>query len=280
MKTAICAIAKYENAYINDWVNYHLALGFDKIYIYDDNEDDYPYVGDFIENKENVIIIKFNEYIKDHIKNPEAYTDFLNNYAEEFDWVAFIDIDEYIYLNNYTIKDFLSNAPEECNYIGLVWKIYNDNNIVIGNENIPVNERFTNTIWVESSRMFKSIIRTHGIKHIYKSAHSFTKENDYYDYYNYYNYKFERINIDSNSIISEDEDTLKNHECYIKHFMTKSLSEFIKYKYPRYCLEQQSLPGNCALDYFFGINEITQEKLDYIKDTLNIDFEYLKHEFK
>ena len=37
MKTAICAIAKHENVYINDWVNYHLNLGFDHIYIYDDN---------------------------------------------------------------------------------------------------------------------------------------------------------------------------------------------------------------------------------------------------
>lgn len=40
MRTAICAIAKNEQWYINDWIEYHLKLGIDHIYLYDNNEAD------------------------------------------------------------------------------------------------------------------------------------------------------------------------------------------------------------------------------------------------
>lgn len=37
-KIAICCIAKDENWYVNDWIGYHLALGFDHVYLYDNND--------------------------------------------------------------------------------------------------------------------------------------------------------------------------------------------------------------------------------------------------
>ena len=38
MKSLLCAIAKNEERYINEWVNYHYSLGFDKIVIYNNND--------------------------------------------------------------------------------------------------------------------------------------------------------------------------------------------------------------------------------------------------
>ena len=37
MKTALVAIGRRENQYAREWVSHHLALGFDHIYIYDNN---------------------------------------------------------------------------------------------------------------------------------------------------------------------------------------------------------------------------------------------------
>lgn len=36
---AICCCAKYEDNYIIEWITYHLNLGFDWIYINDNNDD-------------------------------------------------------------------------------------------------------------------------------------------------------------------------------------------------------------------------------------------------
>ena len=37
MKIALVCIAKNEDDYIEEWVNYHLKLGFSKIFIYENN---------------------------------------------------------------------------------------------------------------------------------------------------------------------------------------------------------------------------------------------------
>ena len=37
MSTAICAIAKNENLYLKEWVEYHKNIGINKIFIYDNN---------------------------------------------------------------------------------------------------------------------------------------------------------------------------------------------------------------------------------------------------
>lgn len=37
MKIGICAIAKDENFYIEEWIRYHLKLGVDQIYIFQNN---------------------------------------------------------------------------------------------------------------------------------------------------------------------------------------------------------------------------------------------------
>lgn len=37
MKTAICTCIKDEQAYLKEWLDYHLSLGFDHIYLYEDD---------------------------------------------------------------------------------------------------------------------------------------------------------------------------------------------------------------------------------------------------
>ena len=34
MPVGICAIAKNEDGYIDDWIKYHLKLGIDQIYVF------------------------------------------------------------------------------------------------------------------------------------------------------------------------------------------------------------------------------------------------------
>ena len=43
MNVYIITSAKFEECYIEEWVQYHLNIGFDKIIINDNNPKDYPY---------------------------------------------------------------------------------------------------------------------------------------------------------------------------------------------------------------------------------------------
>ena len=90
-------IVKKDNGWIDEWVRYHLAIGFDHILIYDNNDglDDYPmtnYVieqctlGNItIENKRNILLNKFNEFNK------------INN---DYEFTLMLDINEFLSFNN------------------------------------------------------------------------------------------------------------------------------------------------------------------------------------
>ena len=44
----LCAIAKCENKYIMEWVQWHFNIGFDKIVVYDNNDVDGEKISDVI----------------------------------------------------------------------------------------------------------------------------------------------------------------------------------------------------------------------------------------
>lgn len=86
----ICVIALNEEKYIDEWIKYHLALGFSHIYIYD-NSENYS-----LKNKSSryVTVIHF----PGHTKQLEAYDLFIITYKNKHKWAAFIDCDEFIIL--------------------------------------------------------------------------------------------------------------------------------------------------------------------------------------
>lgn len=91
MRTGICAIAKDEDGYIDEWIRYHLKLGIDQICIFQNN---WRYSGPFTEH------FHVHWYAQDgEVQQLNAYNRFLHDSAlsvQELDWCAFIDVDEYI----------------------------------------------------------------------------------------------------------------------------------------------------------------------------------------
>lgn len=91
MRIGICAIAKNEDLYIDEWIRYHRKLGVDQICIFQNN---WRYSGPFTEN------FHVHWYAQDgEVQQLNAYNRFLHNTnlsIQELDWCAFIDVDEYI----------------------------------------------------------------------------------------------------------------------------------------------------------------------------------------
>ena len=124
MKVALVCIAKWENT-IEEWVKYHTKLGFDSIFIYQ-NDWGCGVVAD------NVVVVDFPGK---HQQMP-AYNHFLSNFRNEFDWAAFIDVDEYIVLKKHkTIKEFITDFNNPYG-IGINWVYFGSDNQekIIGDE--------------------------------------------------------------------------------------------------------------------------------------------------
>ena len=83
MKVALVCIAKNEDHYIEEWVDYNLKLGFDHIFIY---ENDWRCSLD----NPKVTKIPFDG----RSKQIEAYNNFLTHSSSEYQWVAFFDVDD------------------------------------------------------------------------------------------------------------------------------------------------------------------------------------------
>lgn len=255
-KVCICAIAKCENKYINDWVNYHLNSGIDEIHIYDNNDKSYSPVENCIKiNSGRVVIHKIPD-----AKNFQrgVYTKFYKQNKDRFDWIIFIDIDEFINLNNQypSIKEFLNDKLfYDTNVIRLKWKVFGDGDLITRDINIPVYKGITkpsdNNIFNSQA---KCIVRGGLDNVIFESVH-YPLINDVVPKQKLPNGKITYGKISINE---------KSNGICLNHYMTKTISEFIDQKLSRgtdACFPERVID----FDYFWKINNKTADKLNYIK---------------
>ncbi len=96
---AIVAIFKDEGKYLREWLDYHLLAGVEHFYLYNnDSSDDYkeilaPYV--------EANLVTLTDFPGKAMQYP-AYEDAINKYRFESRYLAFIDLDEFIFPKNNT----------------------------------------------------------------------------------------------------------------------------------------------------------------------------------
>ena len=263
MQIVICAMAKKEHLYINDWVNHYLSIGFDKIYLFDNDEENDPFIGDYISNKEKVEIINIRGIKKNHLQH-EIYTNFYNTH--KFGWCLFCDIDEYLFGVN-DIHQFLeqSRFNSVCQ-IRIKWKLFGDDNLIERDMSKPVYEIFSHEIKSSLMRDLKvkgnlelqgKMIVRGGIKNVVIRSPHFASI-------------YHRDNIlpsvlpsgrycNSKVVIYED---YSKENVFLHHYMTKTLSEFVEQKLNR---NDAVYNTSLKLDYFWRINAKTPQKLEWLK---------------
>lgn len=268
MRVVICAMAKNEHLYINEWVRHYVNLGVDKIYLYDNDEIDSPNVADFIDNdlKEYVCIIDIRGQKGVNMQH-KIYTKFYNTFKDDFDWCLFCDIDEYLFgiqnFKSWLMQPKLKNAKQ----IRVKWKLFGDSGYIRRDMTKSVVETFTKEVKTTYNRALtkkanlqnqaKCILRGGMINVKFFSAHFACFGSQ------------DRMILSmlpsgkwcfSGVTLKED---YKGESVYLHHYMTKSLSEFVAQKLNRNdAVFNTSIP----LTYYWRINEKTTEKLEYLKN--------------
>ena len=147
-KVCLCAIAKKENLYIEYFIKHYKQLGYDHIYLYDNNEPNEERLEDIIkkyidEGFVTLIDIRGQFQIK---KDPQvlSYYDCYEKHNKEYDWLSFFDLDEYLVLKpkEMKIQTLLKNERYKlCPIVKVSWRLYSDNNQLYY-ENKSLLERF------------------------------------------------------------------------------------------------------------------------------------------
>ena len=244
---AICVIAKQENLYINEFVNYYRKLGIKKIYLYDNNN----ILGEnFFDVLKKEIKYNFVEIInargKQKYQQP-SYNDCYQNHLDQYSWFLFIDVDEYLFIkNNASLFDFLTDKKfKNCDSIAINYREFGDSDLLYYDDR-PLSERFT-----KASRFcfsMKSFVKG-GIKNATMDIHR--PINIKY----YCNSKGEIIVPASYSTHNL---SIENAE--IRHYITKTIDEFIiriKKGWPLSIVGSREYYYNVnyRIKYFFSINK-------------------------
>lgn len=108
MNSLLFTIAKNDNQWLDEWVRYHLAIGFSHILIYDNNDgmDDYPMSDYIIEQctTKNISVVNKRNLRLDY--NLE-----FNNIDIEYDYAIMLSPDEFFSFkdSNMTLDLFLND---------------------------------------------------------------------------------------------------------------------------------------------------------------------------
>ena len=103
----IAAIFKNENAYLEEWLEYHLLVGFDHFYLYDNEGSDAvrellaPYFRAGVVSHHPFTWVNGTRHdrptrLGGRDKNHVAFGHAVRHYRAEFDWIMKIDIDEFL----------------------------------------------------------------------------------------------------------------------------------------------------------------------------------------
>lgn len=253
-KYVVFACAKNEEDYIVEWVEHNLSIGFDKVIIADNNDDNTrlpSLLSNYIENGTVQI------FDCSGLKGIQLYiyTMFLNesNYA----WCAYFDCDEFLELPQHkSVKDFLKTIKEDCVLIN--WLVFGGCGNFIKKEGL-LKERFKEPVY--PSQIFKEnfyvkpIVRSGKTFKGFSTTHSPTPR--YVPIYNLGGY----CSVRHQSHVYSPP---KYKYAYIRHYYTKSFEEWLQNKVKRGWPDE--MPDLLKAENYFILDNGNDFKIDkYIK---------------
>ncbi|TAE02118.1 MAG: FkbM family methyltransferase [Oscillatoriales cyanobacterium] len=107
-KLSVCAIMKDEAPYLIEWLEFHKIVGVERFYLYNNNSSDntLDIIQPYIESGEVVL----HDWPFSPKQQASAYEHCLKEYKQESEWMAFLDLDEFLFP---TEKESLIEVLEE-----------------------------------------------------------------------------------------------------------------------------------------------------------------------
>lgn len=251
MRTALIAIAKNENLYIQEWLDYHLNMGFSTIIVADN--DDQLVLSGFSSPR---VIIK--DYTGVEAVQGKAYTQLFRQYRKDYDWIFFCDVDEFLVIEDGDVNTFLSSFPEDVDTVRLNCKHFTDNE-QLDTDDYRVFDRFLTPVEVDNDRFAKSFINT---------KMKLTKFIIYG--HGIYNTDLKSVDAEGNPCTTDKKlDKVLHKVAWVNHYRTKTIGEYIRQKWNRGGANKNPQRYRNWEKYFFVTNTWTEEKIDYANKLIN-----------
>ena len=268
MTCVLLALARDEGRFMDEWINYHLSIGFDHIHICDNNDKN----NSIKINNSRVTVHDFTwvDFKSNGYNWPKLQTQIYNKILDDLyktsDYCAICDLDEFFDFKGLNVKEFINKFILEKEYTvaEIAWEVYTDNNLIY-TPNIPVQEAYTEICekmpfnWCKNECSWgKSIFKLN--KGIKTTPHWPEPPS--------------MINFKSHHVD-------KTIAC-VKHYRTKSLEDYLTHKVKNQNFAFAPAAGGNIIMAYFSFNEVTLDKLIFILDyfkTNDIKFTHNDKEF-
>lgn len=143
------AIVKNEKEFLVEWIAYHRLMGIEHFIIADNESDDGT--RELLDELSELgyldwFSISTQERASKKAKHARAvqlraYDTILEQASNKFDFVAFLDADEFLFMENNNLLDLLKGVPQKQEVVVVNWACFGSSNRVVRRES-PVLERF------------------------------------------------------------------------------------------------------------------------------------------
>lgn len=255
MKVSIGCFAKLENLYLREWCEYHLALGFCNIHIYDNNDKNSEHCSSAVEGLDDVYVyddfrgvssVRCNQQI-------QAYDKLYNKLSKEspdIDYIIFLDIDEFFTLDKKysSVSDYFdkvfSDKPPVIRFCQVPYGA--SGHVSYSSEKVV--ERFTVPA-LESAPEYNYA------KHGYKLRSGLKVINPHFCERAQFDTRSDgrKVSFNKTAGVPPEENCIK--EAYLRHYITKSAEEYCVLK----CCKTKTKEYRYNMAFFFQYNKKTPD---------------------
>lgn len=153
---SFCSIFKNEAPYMKEWIEYHLLVGVDHFYLYNNNSTD---------NYQEVLQPYIDKGIVTLTEWPEvpgqitAFKHCYENYRQESNWMCFPDLDEFICpLEHNSIPEWLKRF-KRYPLVMVYWRMFGTSGLLEHNNNRLLIEQYFNS-WPKLTSLGKLFLNT------------------------------------------------------------------------------------------------------------------------
>ncbi|SFV33490.1 glycosyltransferase family 2 protein [Hyphomicrobium facile] len=160
----VCLIIKDEGRYLPEWIAHYLALGFDRIVIYDNNSRPETLAIERVcaQQDARITVIPWPD-VPSQFAQIAAYEDALRRCAT--DWIAFFDTDEFLVLKKHaSIQSYLKCAPVDAGAVCINWVIFGSSGEARYRPELVARRFRRCSLTADINRHVKCIVRRAGAK--------------------------------------------------------------------------------------------------------------------
>lgn len=228
---------KNEHYHLKEWIDYHISIGIERFFLLED-VGSIPH-DDIVNAYGDKIVLEracdekwrwLNRNLKS--KQEDVYNYFLINHCNEYDYVAFIDCDEFIFFNEgYDLQKLLNEHINDKNGFVLYWKNYDANGNITPQKSLIESCTRENTMCYQNNEVpfktFMNLRKPSVMLFIHNGRNVFTT---------------------TGKIPNEKEPDYS--KAWINHYFTKSWDEWCD----RFISRGDLVVGNRKMDEFFTNN--------------------------